>query len=111
MAKYYMQHFKDYIAQLQKLEQKTVAKTDLIVEQAQSMISLNSLTFGMLGNSPAKKQKSAFVLGDRFKILENIESCSNPINVSAAVDANEKYPYEMLFYRYDVIVVITYTSY
>ena len=44
-----------------------------------------------------------FLLGDRMKILDNIEACNNPINVNtstASPDTIERYPYEMLFYRY-----------
>ena len=57
MSRFYCESFKEYIVQLQRLEQKTVGKNDLIVQQAQSV--LNTLTFGMFGaSSPSKKQRS-----------------------------------------------------
>ena len=80
--------FKNYSSQLLKLDEVLADKHDLIgVEEA----ALRSMFTNKVNLS---KRSDAFTLGERDKVLDQIEAA--PVLVHVALAENQKYPYEAL---------------
>lgn len=89
MGKIYYLSFKNYVMNLQKLEQKMATKSDVIVEKE---------NFSLFGSSTMISKITAFQLGERAKILEEIHKAV-PIVAHLALEKQVRYPFEQLFLR------------
>mmetsp|Transcript_10512 Transcript_10512/g.23326 ORF Transcript_10512/g.23326 Transcript_10512/m.23326 type:complete len:663 (-) Transcript_10512:102-2090(-) len=79
--------FKSYYSQLAKLDQVVASKGDLIAVEEATLKS-------MFSAKVEKKESDTFALGDRDKILEQIEW--EPILVHVAQAENQRFPFEAL---------------
>ena len=82
--------FKAYFSQLTKLELEIANKHDLVV------VEENSTKAGVFTSKVnLSKRSDTFTLGERDRILENVEL--EPILVHVAHAEDERYPYEAIF--------------
>ncbi|GAB2226438.1 hypothetical protein Droror1_Dr00022246 [Drosera rotundifolia] len=89
MNKVLSAHFRAYILALEKLQSDIATSSDLIGVEARST-SLFSR-----GRDPLKNRSSVFALGDRIKILTEIDQPALIPHIAEA--SSKKYPYEVLF--------------
>ncbi|KAH7436866.1 hypothetical protein KP509_05G039600 [Ceratopteris richardii] len=96
-------HFRTYIQALEKVQLDIAAVNDLIgVEDTRSL--------GLFSRSrePLKKRSSVFSLGDRAKVLKDVDQ---PALIPHIVEASgTKYPYEVLFRSLHKLLMDTATS-
>ena len=88
MGKTLQNLFKSYYAQLTKLDIVMATKTDLIAIEEATLKSLFSQKVNMT------KRNDSFSLGERDKILDQVES--DPILLHVATAESLKYPYEAI---------------
>ena len=84
MNKLYLFSFKTYISDIHKVHQEIVVKNDSMIVDEE-----------LYRNSPAFYQSSVFGMGEREKILENIEA--DPIISHISLQKKKKHPLEEIF--------------
>ncbi|KAG7033407.1 Vacuolar protein sorting-associated protein 52 A [Cucurbita argyrosperma subsp. argyrosperma] len=102
MNKVLSAHFRAYIQALEKLQLDIATSSDLIGVEARS-----SGLF-LRGREPLKNRSAVFALGDRIKILKEIDE---PALIPHIAEASSiKYPYEVLFRSLHKLLMDTATS-
>lgn len=81
--------FKSYTTQLFKMDQIQATKSDLVAVEEATLKSMFTQKVDMA------KRSDSFALGERDKVLEQIEK--EPIMVHIAVAENKKFPFEILY--------------
>ncbi|GAA0149529.1 membrane traffic protein [Lithospermum erythrorhizon] len=102
MNKVLSAHFRAYIQALEKLQLDIATSSDLIGVEARS-----SSLFSR-GLEPLKNRSAVFALGDRIKILKEIEEPALIPHIAEA--SSKKYPYEVLFRSLHKLLMDTATS-
>ncbi|CAI9112929.1 OLC1v1013440C1 [Oldenlandia corymbosa var. corymbosa] len=102
MNKVLSAHFRAYIQSLEKLQLDIATSSDLIGVEARSS-SLFSI-----GREPLKNRSAVFALGDRIKILKEIDEPALIPHIAEA--SSKKYPYEVLFRSLHKLLMDTATS-
>ncbi|TQE07339.1 hypothetical protein C1H46_006992 [Malus baccata] len=102
MNKVLSAHFRAYIQALEKLQLDIATSNDLIgVETRNTSLFLR-------GREPLKNRSAVFALGERRKILKEIEEPALIPHIAEA--SNIKYPYEVLFRSLHKLLMDTATS-
>ncbi|KAA0037026.1 vacuolar protein sorting-associated protein 52 A [Cucumis melo var. makuwa] len=102
MNKVLSAHFRAYIQALEKLQLDIATSSDLIGVEARS-----SGLF-LRGREPLKNRSAVFALGDRIKILKEVDE---PALIPHIAEASSiKYPYEVLFRSLHKLLMDTATS-
>ncbi|KAE8022213.1 hypothetical protein FH972_008036 [Carpinus fangiana] len=102
MNKVLSAHFRAYILALEKLQLDIATSSDLIgVETRSSGLFLR-------GREPLKNRSAVFALGERIKILKEIDEPALIPHIAEA--SSSKYPYEVLFRSLHKLLMDTATS-
>ncbi|XP_059449274.1 vacuolar protein sorting-associated protein 52 A-like isoform X2 [Corylus avellana] len=102
MNKVLSAHFRAYILALEKLQLDIATSSDLIgVETRSSSLFLR-------GREPLKNRSAVFALGERIKILKEIDEPALIPHIAEA--SSSKYPYEVLFRSLHKLLMDTATS-
>jgi hypothetical protein len=95
-------HFRAYIQALEKLQ--------LDIATAYDLIGVETRTTGLFSRArePLKNRSAVFALGDRIKIIKDIDQ---PALIPHIAEASSlKYPYEVLFRSLHKLLMDTATS-
>lgn len=102
MNKVLSAHFRAYILALEKLQLDIATSSDLIgVETRSSGLFLR-------GREPLKNRSAVFALGERIKILKEIDEPALIPHIAEA--SSSKYPYEVLFRSFQKLLIDTASS-
>ncbi|XP_041008150.1 vacuolar protein sorting-associated protein 52 A-like isoform X1 [Juglans microcarpa x Juglans regia] len=102
MNKVLSAHFRAYILALEKLQLDIATSSDLIGVEARST------GLFLRGREPLKNRSAIFALGERIKILKEIDEPALIPHIAEA--SSSKYPYEMLFRSLHKLLMDTATS-
>ncbi|XP_062110989.1 vacuolar protein sorting-associated protein 52 A isoform X2 [Humulus lupulus] len=102
MNKVLSAHFRAYIQALEKLQLDIATSSDLIG------VDTKSTSLFSRGREPLKNRSAVFALGERIKILKEIEEPALIPHIAEA--SSSKYPYEVLFRSLHKLLMDTATS-
>ncbi|KAG6656240.1 hypothetical protein I3843_04G008200 [Carya illinoinensis] len=102
MNKVLSAHFRAYILALEKLQLDIATSSDLIGVEARST------GLFLRGREPLKNRSAVFALGERIKILKEIDEPALIPHIAEA--SSSKYPYEVLFRSLHKLLMDTATS-
>lgn len=102
MNKVLSAHFRAYILALEKLQLDIATSSDLIG------VETRSTGLFLRGREPLKNRSAVFALGERIKILKEIDEPALIPHIAEA--SSSKYPYEVLFRSLHKLLMDTATS-
>ncbi|KAB1210996.1 Vacuolar protein sorting-associated protein 52 A [Morella rubra] len=102
MNKVLSAHFRAYIQALEKLQLDIATYSDLIGVETRSTVLF------LRGREPLKNRSAVFALGERIKILKEIDEPALIPHIAEA--SSSKYPYEVLFRSLHKLLMDTATS-
>eukprot|EP00899_Mesostigma_viride_P022961 jgi/Mesvir1/384/Mv11278-RA.2 len=107
LSKVLTAHFRTYISALTALQSEVATKSDLLgVEESRT--GLSAATGGLLFGTKVKNRTAVLSLGERNKILKDIETPA--IIPHVAESEGQKHPYEVLFRSLNKLLMDTATS-
>ncbi|KAG2714014.1 hypothetical protein I3760_03G006400 [Carya illinoinensis] len=102
MNKVLSAHFRAYILALEKLQLDIATYSDLIG------VETRSTGLFLRGREPLKNRSAVYALGERIKILKEIDEPALIPHIAEA--SSSKYPYEVLFRSFHKLLMDTATS-